>query len=119
MDTDILRDCIYNYLAISGELNIMNNNIYFKISRNQMNRALTVLNDALKKLMNEQLNHDVHNHSPEFLQREWKEYDKKMETLKHYLEVANFSIKQTKLKEFFIDYEFARVLKTVLFTEEK
>ena len=42
-----------------------------------------------------------------------------METLKHYLEVANFSIKQTKLKEFFIDYEFARVLKTVLFTEEK
>ena len=97
----------------------MNNNIYFKISRNQMNRALTVLNDALKKLMNEQPNHDVHNHSPEFLQREWKEYDKKMETLKYYLEVANFSIKQTKLKEFFIDYEFARVLKTVLFTEEK
>ncbi|MCM1260640.1 MAG: hypothetical protein NC222_06785 [Staphylococcus sp.] len=91
----------------------MNNSVFFKISRNQMNRALTVLNNAYNKLNKEE---------PDPLKVESKVYynflDKK-EKLKYYLEVTNFSIKQTKLKSFYVDYDFAKLIKSILFIEEK
>lgn len=102
--------------------------IYFKISRNQMNRALTVLNNANKEL-EKRINNYVKEHNlkeneveTNFSSSNFSYYldlkDKKV-ALERFLEYANFSIKQTKLKEFWVDYDFAKVIKKILFIEEK
>lgn len=106
----------------------MNNDIYFKISRKQMNKSLTILNDAYNKLKNEIKEYEEKNkikvdELDEVIYPTKLKYGidlkKKREKLKEYLEVANFSIKQTKLKSFYIDYDFAKLIKSVLFIEEK
>lgn len=101
----------------------MNNNIFFKVSRSQMNRALTVLNNAYNKLKESKEEEiitiiDKDSNIVEKKGINWG-YKNKKDKLKYYLEVANFSIKQTKLKSFYVDYDFAKVIKSVLFIEEK
>lgn len=93
--------------------------IYFKVSRSQMNKALLVFNNALAKANEEIKEIEVGNHSPEYVTRETKRLEDKKEKLKKYIEIVNFSIRQTKLKEFFVDYDFAVLMKSILFIEEK
>lgn len=102
--------------------------IYFKISRNQMNRALTVLNNAHNLLEKEIADYEQqHTINIETIIPTYAASNlsyaltlkEKRAKLNELLEFANFSIKQTKLKEFYIDYEFAKVIKTILFIEER
>lgn len=103
----------------------MNNSVFFKISRNQMNRALTILNNAYNKLKESKEEEiittkilDKDSNIIENKEINW-DYRNKKDKLQYYLEVANFSIKQTKLKSFYVDYGFAKLIKSVLFIEEK
>ena len=102
--------------------------IYFKVSRNQINRALTVLNNAHNVLL-EQIKEFEKEHNvsidkiiPTYAASNLsyaitlKEKKDKLEKL---LQYTNFAIKQTKLKEFYIDYDFAKVIKSILFIEER
>ena len=93
-----------------------------------MNRALTVLNNAKKLLQKEiaefetKYKTDIEKLIPTYAASNLSyaiTLRQKREELEKLLEYANFSIKQTKLKEFYIDYDFAKVIKKILFIEEK
>lgn len=77
--------------------------MYFKITRNNLKKAIVLLSSRIDALSKDEI---------------WKNTNL-LEELKEYHEQVEFALYKTKLNEFYIDYGFAKQIRSALMTEEK
>lgn len=77
--------------------------MYFKITRNNLKKAIVSLSSRIDALSKDET---------------WKNTNL-LEELKEYHEQVEFALYKTKLNEFYIDYNFAKQIRSALMTEEK
>lgn len=77
--------------------------MYFKITRNNLKKAIVLLSSRIDALSKDET---------------WKNTNL-LEELKEYYEQVEFALYKTKLNEFYIDYSFAKQIRSALMTEEK
>ena len=77
--------------------------MYFKITRNNLKKAIVLLSSRIDVLSKDET---------------WKNTNL-LEELEEYHEQVELALYKTKLNEFYIDYNFAKQIRSALMTEEK